>query len=195
MKKRVVITGLGAVTPIGNTVDAFWDGIKKEQIGIGAITSFDTSDYKVKLAAEVKDFKAADYMDAKAARRMELFSQYAVAAARQAYEDSGLDISKEDPYDAGVIIGSGIGSLPALEREYSRLLTKGPTRISPMFVPMMISNMAAGNVSIQLGFKGKCTNVVTACASGTHCIGDALRAIQYGDAVMMLAGGTESCIC
>ena len=195
MKKRVVITGLGAVTPIGNTVDAFWDGIKKEQIGIGAITSFDTSDYKVKLAAEVKDFKAADYMDAKAARRMELFSQYAVAAARQAYEDSGLDISKEDPYDAGVIIGSGIGSLPALEREYSRLLTKGPTRISPMFVPMMISNMAAGNVSIQLGFKGKCTNVVTACASGTHCIGDALRAIQYGDAVRMLAGGTESCIC
>ena len=192
MKKRVVITGLEAVTPIGNTVDAFWDGIKKEQIGIGAITSFDTSDYKVKLAAEVKDFKAADYMDAKAARRMELFSQYAVAAARQAYEDSGLDISKEDPYDAGVIIGSGIGSLPALEREYSRLLTKGPTRISPMFVPMMISNMAAGNVSIQLGFKGKCTNVVTACASGTHCIGDALRAIQYGDAVMMLAGGTES---
>lgn len=195
MKKRVVITGLGAVTPIGNTVDAFWDGIKKEQIGIGAITSFDTSDYKVKLAAEVKDFKAADYMDAKAARRMELFSQYAVAAARQAYEDSGLDISKEDPYGAGVIIGSGIGSLPALEREYSRLLTKGPTRVSPMFVPMMISNMAAGNVSIQLGFKGKCTNVVTACASGTHCIGDALRAIQYGDAVMMLAGGTESCIC
>lgn len=195
MKKRVVITGLGAVTPIGNTVDAFWDGIKKEQIGIGAITSFDTSDYKVKLAAEVKDFKAADYMDAKAARRMELFSQYAVAAARQAYEDSGLDISKEDPYGAGVIIGSGIGSLPALEREYSRLLTKGPTRVSPMFVPMMISNMAAGNVSIQLGFKGKCTNVVTACASGTHCIGDALRAIQYGDAVMMLAGGTESSIC
>lgn len=195
MKKRVVITGLGAVTPIGNTVDAFWDGIKKEQIGIGAITSFDTSDYKVKLAAEVKDFKAADYMDAKAARRMELFSQYAVAAARQAYEDSGLDISKEDPYGAGVIIGSGIGSLPALEREYSRLLTKGPTRVSPMFVPMMISNMAAGNVSIQLGFKGKCTNVVTACASGTHCIGDALRAIQYGDVVMMLAGGTESCIC
>ncbi len=192
MKKRVVITGLGAVTPIGNTVDAFWDGIKKEQIGIGAITSFDMSDYKVKLAAEVKDFKAADYMDAKAARRMELFSQYAVAAARQAYEDSGLDISKEDPYDAGVIIGSGIGSLPALEREYSRLLTKGPTRISPMFVPMMISNMAAGNVSIQLGFKGKCTNVVTACASGTHCIGDALRAIQYGDAVMMLAGGTRA---
>ena len=191
MKKRVVITGLGAVTPIGNTVDAFWDGIKKEQIGIGAITSFDTSDYKVKLAAEVKDFKAADYMDAKAARRMELFSQYAVAAARQAYEDSGLDISKEDPYGAGVIIGSGIGSLPALEREYSRLLTKGPTRVSPMFVPMMISNMAAGNVSIQLGFKGKCTNVVTACASGTHCIGDALRAIQYGDAVMMLAGGAE----
>ena len=138
MKKRVVITGLGAVTPIGNTVDAFWDGIKKEQIGIGAITSFDTSDYKVKLAAEVKDFKAADYMDAKAARRMELFSQYAVAAARQAYEDSGLDISKEDPYDAGVIIGSGIGSLPALEREYSRLLTKCPTRICPLFVRMMI---------------------------------------------------------
>ena len=114
-------------------------------------------------------------MDAKAARRMELFSQYAVAAARQAYEDSGLDISKEDPYGAGVIIGSGTRILTAWSREYSRLLTKGPTRVSPMFVPMMISNMAAGNVSIQLGFKGKCTNVVTACASGTHCIGDALR--------------------
>ena len=180
MKRRVVITGLGAVTPIGNTVETFWDNIKREQIGISEITRFDTSDYKVKLAAEVKDFKATDYMDAKAARRMELFSQYAVAAARQAYEDSGLDICKEDPYEAGVIIGSGVGSLPAMEREYGRLLAKGPTRVSPMFVPMMISNMAAGNVSIQLGFKGKCTNVVTACASGTHCIGDALRAIQYG---------------
>lgn len=195
MKKRVVITGLGAVTPVGNTVETFWDSIKKEQIGIGEITRFDTSDYKVKLAAEVKSFKATDYMDVKAARRMELFARYAVAAARQAYEDSGLDISKEDPYEAGVIIGSGVGSLPAMEREYGRLLAKGPARVSPMFVPMMISNMAAGNVSIQLGFRGKCTNVVTACASGTHCIGDALRAIQYGDATMMLAGGTESCIC
>lgn len=195
MKRRVVITGLGAVTPIGNTAEEFWSSIKREQVGIGEITRFDTSDYKVKLAAEVKDFHASDYMDAKAARRMELFSQYAVAAARQAYEDSGLDISGEDPYEAGVIIGSGIGALPAMEREYGRLLAKGPSRVSPMFVPMMISNMAAGNVSIQLGFKGKCTNVVTACASGTHCIGDALRAIQYGDATMMLAGGTESCIC
>ena len=152
-KRRVVITGLGAVTPIGNTVPEFWTNVRKGTVGIGEITGFDTKDFKVKLAAQVKDFHGEEKMDAKAARRMELFSQYAVAAARQAYEDSGLDISKEDPYDAGVIIGSGIGSLPALEREYSRLLTKGPTRISPMFVPMMISNMAAGNVSIQLGFK------------------------------------------
>ncbi len=195
MKRKVVVTGLGAVTPIGNTVKEFWNNVKEGKVGIGEITKFDTSDYKVKLAAEVKDFSAKDHMDFKAAKRMELFSQYAVVAAAEAYQDSGLDIHKEDPYRAGVIVGSGIGSLQVVEREYEKILTKGPARVNPLMVPLRISNMAAGNISIQLGLKGKCTNVVTACASGTNCIGDALRAIQYGDADIMFAGGTESCIC
>lgn len=195
MKKRVVVTGLGAVTPIGNSVEEFWSGVKESKVGIGEITKFDTTEYKVKLAAEVKDFSAKEYMDFKAAKRMELFSQYAVAAALEAYKDSGLDIEKEDPYRAGVIVGSGIGSLQRVEQEHTKIREKGPGRVNPLMVPLMISNMAAGNISIQLGFKGKCTNVVTACASGTNCIGDAYRAIQYGDADMMIAGGTESCIC
>lgn len=195
MKRRVVVTGLGAVTPIGNTVEEFWNNIKEGKVGIGAITKFDTTDYKVKVAAEVKDFVAKERMDFKAAKRMEPFAQYAVAAAKEAYEDSGLEIEKEDAFRAGVIVGSGIGSLQVVEREYEKILTKGPGRVNPLMVPLMISNMAAGNISIQLGFKGKCTNVVTACASGTNCIGDAFRAIQYGDADIMLAGGSESCIC
>jgi len=195
MKRRVVVTGLGAVTPIGNTVEEFWNGIKEGKVGIGEITKFDTTEYKVKIAAEVKDFQAKDRMDFKAARRMEPFSQYAVAAAKEAFEDSGLDMSKEDPFRVGVIVGSGIGSLQAVEKEYEKIRTKGPGRVNPLLVPMMISNMAAGNISIQLGLKGKCTNVVTACASGTNCIGDAFRAIQYGDAEVMLAGGAEGCIC
>ncbi len=195
MKRRVVVTGLGAVTPIGNTVEEFWSSVKEGKVGIGEITRFDTSDYKVKVAAEVKGFAAKEHMDFKAAKRMEPFSQYAVAAAMEAYEDAGLDMEKEDPFRAGVIVGSGIGSLQVVEREYEKILTKGPGRVNPLMVPLMISNMAAGNISIQLGLKGKCTNVVTACASGTNCIGDALRAIQYDDADIMLAGGTESCIC
>ena len=195
LKRRVVVTGLGAITPIGNSVAEFWDGIRKGKVGIGEITKFDTTDYKVKLAAEVKDFVPGDHMDKKAARRMEAFSQYAVAAAREAYEDSGLEIEKEDPFRAGVMIGSGIGSLQVAEQSYEKILTKGPARVNPLMVPLMISNMAAGNVSIQLGFRGKCSNVVTACATGTNCIGDAFRTIQYGDADMMLAGGTEGCVC
>ena len=195
MKRRVVVTGLGAVTPIGNTVEEFWMGIKEGKVGIGEITKFDTTDYKVKIAAEVKDFVAKERMDFKAAKRMEPFSQYAVAAAKEACEDAGFDITKKDPFRAGVIIGSGIGSLQEVEKEYDKIKTRGPGRVNPLMVPLMISNMAAGNVSIQLGFRGKCTNVVTACASGTNCIGDAFRAIQYGDADVMVAGGTESCIC
>ncbi len=194
MKRRVVITGLGAVTPLGNNVDDFWAGIREGKVGIGPITKFDTTDYKVKIAAEVKDFKAADYMDFKAAKRMENFSQYAVAAAKEAFAMAGLDMSQEDPYRVGVIIGSGVGSLQAIEREHQKLLEKGPAKVNLMLVPMMISNMAAGNVSIQLGARGKCTDVVTACASGTHSIGDAFRAIQYGDAEVMIAGGTENAI-
>ena len=195
MKRRVVITGLGAITPVGNNVEEFWSSLKAGKCGIGEITKFDTSDYKVKIAAEVKDFVAKERMDFKAAKRMETFSQYAVVAAKEACEDAGFEIEKEDPFRCGVIIGSGIGSLQQIEKQYTTILEKGPGRVSPLMVPMMISNMAAGNVSIQLGLKGKCTNVVTACASGTNCIGDALRAIQYGDAEVMFAGGTESCIC
>ena len=195
MKRRVVVTGMGAVTPIGNNVEEFWQGLKAGKVGIGPVTKFDTSDYKVKIAAEVKDFVAGEHMDAKAAKRMELFSQYAVAASLEAVADAKLDIEKEDSFRCGVIIGSGIGSLQVVEREYTKIETRGPSRVHPLMVPLMISNMAAGNVSIQLGFRGKCTNVVTACASGTNCIGDGLRAIQYGDADVILAGGTESCVC
>ena len=195
MKRRVVVTGLGAVTPIGNTVEEFWAGIKTGKVGIGPITKFDTTEYKVKLAAEVKDFSAKERMDFKSAKRMEPFAQYAVAAAKEAFADAGISMEQEDPYRVGVTVGSGIGSLQVVEREYEKIRTKGPSRVNPLMVPLMISNMAAGNISIQLGLKGKCTNVVTACASGTHCIGDAFRAIQYGDADVMLAGGAESCIC
>lgn len=195
MKRRVVVTGLGAVTPIGNNVETFWNGIKKGKVGIGPITKFDTAEYKVKIAAEVKGFSAKEHMDFKAAKRMELFSQYAVAAAKEACADAGLEMEKEDPYRVGVIVGSGIGSLATVEKEYEKILEKGPARVNPLMVPLMISNMAAGNVSIHTGAKGKCTSVVTACASGTNSIGDAFRAIQYGDADVMFAGGSESCIC
>lgn len=194
MKRRVVITGMGAVTPIGNTVKAFWDGIKKEEVGIAPITKFDTTDYKVKIAAEVKGFVAKERLDFKSAKRMETFSQYAVAAAQEAMAMSGLSMEKEDPYRVGVIVGSGIGGLAIMEKEHEKILNKGPKRVNPLLVPMMISNMAAGNVAIALGCKGKCTDVVTACATGTNAIGDALRAIQYGDADVMFAGGTESSI-
>ncbi|KSV58382.1 beta-ketoacyl-ACP synthase II [Acetivibrio ethanolgignens] len=195
MKRRVVITGLGAVTPIGNTVADFWAGIRSGKVGIGEITRFDTTEYKVKLAAEVKDFSTENLMDFKAAKRMERFSQFGVAAAVEAFSDAELSMEAEDPYRIGVIVGSGIGSLEIIEREYKKILEKGPARVNPLMVPLMISNMAAGNISIRLGLKGKCTNVVTACATGSNSIGDALRAIQHGDADVMLAGGCESCIC
>ena len=192
--RRVVITGMGAITPIGNSVEEFWNGIKEGKIGFGPITYFDTADYRCKLAAEVKDFDPTQYMDKKSARRMEQFCQFAVAAAGQAIADAGLIMEQEDPYMVGCSVGSGIGSLQAMEREYDRLKEKGPGRVGPMLVPLMISNMAAGNVSIAYGLKGKSLNVVTACATGTHSIGEAYRTIQYGDADVMVAGGTESSI-
>ena len=192
--RRVVVTGMGAITPIGNSVEGFWSGIKEGKTGFGPITYFDTADYRCKLAAEVKDFDPAQYMDKKSARRMEQFCQFAVAAAGQAISDAGLDMEQEDPYMVGCSVGSGIGSLQAMEREYDRLKEKGPGRVGPMLVPLMISNMAAGNVSIAYGLKGKSLNVVTACATGTHSIGEAYRTIQYGDADVMVAGGTESSI-
>lgn len=192
--KRVVVTGMGAITPIGLSVEEFWENVKAQKVGIDTITKFDTSDYKVKLAAEVKGFDPMQYMDFKQAKRMEAFSQYAVAAAKQAIEDSGLDIEKEDPYMVGTAIGSGIGSLDAMEREHKKLIEKGPSRINPLLVPLMITNMAAGNVAIAFGLKGKSINVVTACATGTNSIGEAYRSIQTGEADVMLAGGTESSI-
>ena len=192
--RRVVVTGMGAITPIGNSVEEFWNGIKEGKTGFGSITYFDTADYRCKLAAEVKDFDPAQYMDKKSARRMEQFCQFAVAAAGQAIADAGLIMEQEDPYMVGCSVGSGIGSLQAMEREYDRLKEKGPGRVGPMLVPLMISNMAAGNVSIAYGLKGKSLNVVTACATGTHSIGEAYRTIQYGDADVMVAGGTESSI-
>jgi 3-oxoacyl-[acyl-carrier-protein] synthase II len=185
---------MGAITPIGNSVDEFWAGLKAKKVGIGPITYFDTTDYKAKLAAEVKDFDPKKYMDPKAARRMEQFCQFAVAAAKEALEDAGIDMTKEDPFRVGVSIGSGIGSLQAVEREYKKLMEKGPGRVNPLLVPLMIGNMAAGNVSIQYGLKGKSLNVVTACATGTHSIGEAFRSIQYGEADVMVAGGTEASI-
>ena len=184
---------MGAITPIGNSVEEFWNGIKEGKTGFGPITYFDTADYRCKLA-EVKDFDPAQYMDKKSARRMEQFCQFAVAAAGQAITDAGLTMEQEDPYMVGCSVGSGIGSLQAMEREYDRLKEKGPGRVGPMLVPLMISNMAAGNVSIAYGLKGKSLNVVTACATGTHSIGEAYRTIQYGDADVMIAGGTESSI-
>lgn len=194
MSRRVVVTGMGAITPIGLSVEEFWAAVKSGKTGFAPITKFDASEYKCKLAAEVKDFDPAQYMDKKSARRMEQFCQFAVAAAGQAISDAGLDMEQEDPYMVGCSVGSGIGSLQAMEREYDRLKEKGPGRVGPMLVPLMISNMAAGNVSIAYGLKGKSLNVVTACATGTHSIGEAFRTIQYGDADVMIAGGTESSI-
>lgn len=195
MSRRVVVTGLGAVTPIGNNVDDFWTSVKAGKIGFDHITKFDTTDYKCHIAAELKDFNPQDFMDRKAAKRMEPFSQYAVAAAKQAIDDSGLDIEKGDPYMVGCAIGSGIGSLQAMERETQKLYEKGPNRVNPLLVPLMICNMAAGNVSIQFGLKGKSINDVTACATGTNTIGEAYRSIQYGEADVMVAGGTEGSVC
>ena len=193
-KTRVVVTGLGAITPIGNDVASFWQGLKDKKVGIAPITYFDTTDYKAKLAGEVKDFDPKKYMDPKAARRMEPFSQYAVAAAGEAIAQAGLDMEKEDPFRVGTSIGSGIGSLQAMEREHKKMLEKGPNRVNPLLVPMMISNMAVGNVAMHYGLKGKSINVVTACATGTNSIGEAFRSIQYGEADVMVAGGTESAI-
>ena len=192
--KRVVITGMGAITPIGLNVEEFWNSVKEGKTGFDRITHFDATDYKAHLAAEVKGFVAKDFMDFKSARRMALFSQFAVAAAKEAIEQSGFDIEKEDPFRVGCSVGSGIGSLQVAEEAHSKILDKGPGRLNPLVVPMMISNMAAGNVSIQFGLKGKNINVVTACATGTNSIGEAYRTIQFGEADIMVAGGTEAAI-
>ena len=192
--KRVVLTGMGAITPIGNSVEEFWNGIKEQKIGFAPITYFDATEYKAHLAAGVKGFNAKDYMSPKAARRMELFSQYAVAATKEAIEDAGLDLEKEDTTRIGVSVGCGVGSLQMIETTTRTLDKKGPNRVKPLAVPMMISNMAAGNVSIAFGLRGKSINVVTACATGTQSIGEAYRSIQVGEADVMVAGGTEAAV-
>lgn len=194
MRKRVVVTGMGIISPVGNSIDTFWNSLKQQRVGIGELTRFDTSDYKVKLAAQVNDFDPLAVMDFKEAKRMELFSQYAVAASAEAIADAGLVLEQEDTERIGVSVGCGIGSLQIMEQAHTKLLQRGPGRIPPLLVPLMITNMAAGNVAIHFGLKGKCTNVVTACATGTHSIGDAARAIQCGDADVMVAGGTEAAI-
>lgn len=194
MSRRVVITGMGAITPIGLTVEEFWNSVKESKLGFDKITRFDTTDYKATIAAEVKGFDARNYMDFKAAKRMELFSQYAVAAAKEAIEDASLDMEKEDPYRVGTCVGSGIGSLQIIEKEHVKLLEKGPNKVAPLFVPLLITNMASGNVSMQFGLKGKSINVVTACATGTNSIGEAYRSIQYGEADVMVSGGSEASI-
>lgn len=194
LNKRVVVTGLGAITPVGNDVESFWNNIKNGVCGIDFITKFDTSEFKVKIAAEVKDFDPSIYMDRKEVKRIDTFSQFAMAASAQAVEDSKLDLEKIDKNRFGVVIGSGIGGIGTIEDEQTKFLEKGPNKVHPLFIPMIISNMAAGNVAIKFEAKGICTTVVTACATGTNAIGEAYRMIQYGTADVIIAGGTESSI-
>lgn len=194
MERRVVITGLGALTPIGNNTKEFWEGLKEGKCGIDNITAFDTTDFKVKLAAELKNYDAEKYFDKREARRLDKFSQYAMIAAREAWEDSKLDKETQNMERVGISLGSGIGGINTIESEKEKCILKGPDRVSPMYIPMGISNMAAGNVAIDIGIKGESTAIVTACATGTHCIGEAFRTIKYGYQDVMLAGGTEASI-
>lgn len=194
MPKRVVITVLGAITPLGNDVDTFWDSLKKGKNGIDIIDRFDVEKFTSKMAGLVRDFDPTDYIDRKEARRMDRFTQFAVAASRAAMENADLDSKKIDAERFGVIMGTGIGGLETLEHQTNILLTKGPNRVSPFFVPMMIANMAAGQVSIAVGAKGINTTVVTACASSTNAIGEAFKAIRFGDADVILTGGCEATI-
>ena len=195
MKNRVVITGMGVVSPLGNDLDVFWDNMKKGVCGIDFISSFDTSDgYDVKLAGEVKEFDGERYIAKKELRRLDRFSQFGIYAAMEAVKQSGLDLETEDLTRVGVIVGTGIGGLATIEQEAKKLLTRGPKRVSPFFIPMSIGNMVAGNISIYTGAKGICTTIVTACASGTHSIGEAFRAIKSGINDVIIAGGAEASI-
>jgi len=194
-ERRVVVTGLGVITPVGNDVEAFWNALKNSQSGIGPLTSFDATDFDSRIAGEVKNFDPESYgMSVKDVRRMDKFVQYAVASAKQALSSCGLDLEKEDRTRIGVLIGSGIGSLHTIEREHSVFLDKGPSRMSPFLIPMLIVNEASGQVAINFGLKGPNSCVATACASGSHAIGDAFRILERGDADVMITGGTESCI-
>ncbi len=194
MERRVVVTGLGAITPIGNTVDEFWNGIKTGKCGIDEITLFDNSNFKAKLAAEVKNFNLEDYFDRKAAKRLDRFSHFALVASRELMKDSKIDTSKTDMTRFGVLVSSGIGGLQTIEGNYKIYSEKGPDRISPMFIPMTTINMAAGNISIEIGAKGESFSLVTACASSTNTIGEAYRIIKHGYQDLIIAGGAEASI-
>ena len=192
MERRVVITGIGAITPIGNNIEEFWNGIKTQKCGIDEITRLDTSDLKVKLAAEVKDFNAEEHFDKRTARRMDLYSQYAVVASREALKSSGITEENTDMTRVGIVIGSGIGGLVTMQKDIGACETQGPDRVSHMFIPMGIANMATGNVAIDLGLKGESVAMVTACSSGTHSIGESYRMIKHGYQDAVVAGGTEA---
>ena len=194
MERRVVITGLGAITPIGNNVEEFWKGIKTGKCGINEITHFDTTDYKVKLAGEVKNYNPEEFFEKKEAKRLDLFSQYGIVASREALKDSRIDMKKINPERMGVVVSSGIGGLGTIEKQVGKLIEKGADRVSPMYIPMSIVNMAAGNIAIDVGAKGESYSMVTACASGTHSIGESYRMIKHGYQDMMLAGGCEASI-
>jgi len=194
LKKRVVITGIGAITPVGIGKNNYWTSLRSGKSGISRITKFDISDYPTKIAGEVQGFDPNDYIDKKEAKRMDRFTQLAVAATREAYEDSGIKLENIDQHRFGVVLGSGIGGIETLEREYEKLLSKGPNRVSPFFIPMMISNIGAGQISMAFGAKGPNTTVVTACASSTNSIGEAFRLIQRGDADVMITGGAEASV-
>lgn len=194
MERKVVVTGLGAITPIGKNVEEFWKGIKENKCGIAPITEFDTEKFKVKLAGEVKNYNPEEYFDKRSCKRLDKFSQFAIIASREAIKDSGITPENTDMNRVGVVISSGIGGLSTIERENEHYIEKGPDRVSPMYIPMSICNMAAGNVAIELGTKGESISVVTACAGGTHSIGEAYRMIKNGYEDAILAGGTEASI-
>ncbi|WP_126426256.1 beta-ketoacyl-ACP synthase II [Brevibacillus marinus] len=194
MRRRVVITGAGVISPIGNDVTTFWNNLLAGKSGIGRVTSFDVSDYPTQIAGEVKDFNAEAFMDKKEIRRTDRFVQFAVAAAKMAVQDAGLEIGEHNAHRVGVYIGSGIGGLATWEEQHTALMEKGPRRVSPFFIPMMIANMATGQVSIELGAKGPASSAITACATSTNTIGDAFKLVQYGKADVMVTGGAEATI-
>ncbi|WP_085829002.1 beta-ketoacyl-ACP synthase II [Clostridium massiliodielmoense] len=194
MKNRVVITGMGAITPIGNDASKFWNGIREGKCGIDKITAFDTTDYKAKLAAEVKEFEVTDFIEKREARRLDKFCHFALVAADEAVKSAGITDENVNKDRMGVIVGSGVGGIATIEEQHNKMLAKGPNRVTPFFIPMIISNMAAGNIAIKFGAKGICTNIVTACATGTHAIGEAFHNIRNGISDVIIAGGAEASI-
>ena len=195
MEKRVVITGLGAITPIGNNVNETWEGIKNKKCGVDQITLFDNSTFKTKLDAEVKNYDPLDYFDAKQAKRFDRSSQLAIIAAREAVKDSGITKENTNFDRVGTFVSSGIGGFKTIQEQCEVNYTKGNKRVSPMLIPMAIANMPAGNIAIEFGFKGESVSIVTACASSTHSIGEAFKTIKMGEEDIILAGGTEAAIC